>query len=143
MLKKLSLAAVLALSAFAAQAADPAIGLWTTIDDETGKARSVVEVFEKDGELQGKIIEVIGEAESDVCTECEGELKDHPIVGLPFMWGLQKDGSKWDDGKILDPNNGKVYSSKLQVSEDGKTLEVRGYVGFSLLGRSQTWHRKQ
>jgi uncharacterized protein (DUF2147 family) len=141
MLKNFSAALVLMCVTMAAHATD-LVGFWTTIDDETGKARSVVEIYIEEGALSGKVVEVIGEAENDICTKCNGELKNQPIVGLRFMWGLEKDGNGWDDGKILDPNNGEIYSSKLEVSEDGNILDVRGYVGFAAFGRSQTWHRK-
>jgi uncharacterized protein (DUF2147 family) len=141
MIKNFSAAFVLTCVTMTAHATD-LIGFWTTIDDETGKARSVVEIYKEEGKLSGKVVEVIGETENDICTKCNGELKNHPIVGLRFMWGLEKDGNGWDDGKILDPNNGEIYSSKLEISEDGNILDVRGYVGFAAFGRSQTWHRK-
>ena len=117
-------------------------GTWKTIDDETGKAKSLVQIWIEDNQLNGKIIELIEpEEENPKCTECEGDKKDQPIVGMQFIWGLTKDGDVWDDGEILDPASGSVYSSKIEVIEGGQKLDVRGYIGFAFAGRSQVWER--
>lgn len=124
--------------------ADDVIGKWNTIDDETGRKKSVVEIYKKGDKLYGKIIKLFRLPDEDpdpVCDECD---KDDPrynkkIVGMVILEGLEWDDDEWDDGKILDPKNGKVYSCKLWI-EDGN-LQVRGYMGFSLIGRSQTWIR--
>lgn len=117
-------------------------GTWKTIDDETGKPKSIVQIWIDNGELNGKIIELIEpEEENPKCTECEGEMKDQPILGMQFIWGLKEDDGVWDDGEILDPKSGSVYSSKIEVTDGGQKLDVRGYVGFAFAGRSQVWHR--
>lgn len=118
-------------------------GKWKTIDDETGEAKSIVEISEKDGKVYGKVVEILNPAKRDAkCKDCKGADKDKPILGLTIIKGLSKDGDEWSGGQILDPNKGKTY--KCTVSLDGKDkLNVRGYVGISLLGRTQTWHRVQ
>lgn len=117
-------------------------GTWKTIDDETGKAKSLVQIWIEDDQLNGKIIELIEPDEANPkCTECDGDKKDQPIVGMQFIWGLTEDDGVWDDGEILDPATGSVYSSKIEVIEGGSKLDVRGYIGFAFAGRSQVWER--
>lgn len=130
------------LGAFVTQA-QSVTGKWKTIDDETGEPKSIVEVYEKNGKIYGKVVEILNPAKKDAkCTNCKGEDKDKPILGLVIIKGLSKDGNEWSGGQILDPNKGKSY--KCTISLEGKDkLNVRGYVGISLLGRTQTWHRVQ
>ena len=120
-------------------------GSWTTIDDETGKPKSIVEITETNGELKGKIIKLFRPPEEDQnpkCDKCTGDKKDQLILGMEILWGLKKDdGNKYRGGQILDPNNGKVYSCKMELIEDGKKLKVRGFLGFALLGRTQVWEK--
>lgn len=118
------------------------IGTWKTIDDNTGKEKSYVQIYEtKSGKLQGKVVKILTPGrENAKCTDCSGDNKDKPIMGMIIMWGLEKDGNEWNGGHILDPNNGKQYKCKISL-KDSNTLEVRGYLGISLLGRSQTWYR--
>ena len=121
------------------------IGRWVTVDDKTGAPRSVVEIAEADGTLQGKIAKIYdepGQSPSDLCTKCSGDLKDKPILGMKILAGLKRDGDAWDGGTILDPDSGNVYSATLGLSDSGKKLVVRGYLGISLFGRSQTWIRE-
>ncbi len=131
---------VFALGTFMAQA-QSVIGNWKTIDDETGEAKSIVQIYEQGGKVYGKVIEILNPAKRDSkCQNCKGSDKDKPILGLVIIKGLSKDGSEWSGGQILDPNKGKLY--KCSMSLDGKdVLKVRGYVGISLLGRTQTWKR--
>src|SRR5215471_11024198 len=77
------------------------------------------------------------------CTRCDGELKGRPLIGLHILWDLSKDGDEWSGGKILDPDNGKVYKCYIALEHDGKKLKVRGFIGFSLLGRTQHWFRDE
>lgn len=133
----------LALIAGFAHAASP-LGLWKTIDDETGKERSYVRIVEVNGELQGRVEKLFpfpGDDPENLCDKCEGELKNQPIVGMRILWGMKEKGDSWKGGHILDPNNGKTYRCKMTVSEDGQELDVRGYIGISLIGRTQTWLR--
>lgn len=127
-------------------AADPS-GLWRTIDDETGKERSFIRIAEVSGELQGvveRIIDRPGDDPGHLCKKCEGDRKDQPIIGMTIMWGLKKKNDlEYAGGQILDPNNGKTYRCKLKIIEQGKKLEVRGYIGISLIGRSQIWLKEE
>jgi uncharacterized protein (DUF2147 family) len=125
------------------QAPSP-VGRWRTIDDETNTERSLVEIRQVGGELRGTILRVIpapGEPPDPRCVKCEGQLKDQPIVGMTFLWGLKPEGEEWTGGAILDPKSGGIYRAKLSLAQDGQKLVVRGYVGTPLFGRSQTWLR--
>lgn len=123
------------------------VGRWTTIDDETKKPKSIVEIFEKDGMLYGKIEKLFRpetEDQNPKCDKCSGDKKDQPIIGMQILNGLKKDSDiKWSGGEILDPKNGKTYSCKIELIEEGKKLQLRGYIGFSLLGRTQVWERAE
>jgi len=120
------------------------VGTWTTIDDETGKPKSIVEISESNGEVTGKVLEVLisDQGPNPICKKCDGERKDQPVTGMTIIWGMKKSGDAWEGGRILDPKSGKVYGCILTPSADGRTLEVRGFKGFSLLGRTQVWQRK-
>lgn len=122
------------------------VGKWKSIDDETKQPKSIVEITLKDDALEGKILQIFRPANEDQdpkCTACEGDKKDQPIRGMVIMTGLKKERQKWTGGKILDPKTGKVYSCYVKVIEDGKKLEVRGFIGgISLLGRTQVWERQ-
>ncbi|HYD41823.1 MAG TPA: DUF2147 domain-containing protein [Anaeromyxobacter sp.] len=162
----LSLVALAPLAVTPARAQDPAIpgsasqgsaaeestgqpspvGRWRTIDDDTKKPKSIVAITEEDGKLQGTIEELLdpNRPEPDpVCKKCEGERKNQPIRGMKILWGVKKSGDTWTGGKILDPNNGKVYRVNLTPADGGKKLVVRGYVGIALIGRTQTWERAE
>ena len=130
-----------------AQAEESPIGLWKSIDDKSGKAKALIRITETGGELQGKIEKLFLEADvaekNPKCDKCEGSNKDQPIVGMTILFGLKKDGDEYTGGKILDPGNGKLYSSKLSVMEKNTKLNVRGYIGAPMFGRTQTWLREQ
>ena len=117
------------------------IGKWKTIDDATGEAKSIVEVFSKSGKIYAKVVDILDPAtKNNLCKQCSGEDKNKPILGLTIIKGLSKDGSEYNSGEILDPKNGKLYKCALTLESKDK-LKVRGYIGFSLLGRTQYWHR--
>jgi uncharacterized protein (DUF2147 family) len=140
--------AVLALGALAAcnaWADGSPVGLWKNIDDATGKPKALIRITESDGALTGKIEKLFRAPDEDQnpkCEKCEGALKDQPVIGMTILSGLKKDGDEYNGGQILDPANGKLYKSKLSVTEDGKKLNVRGYIGMPMLGRTQTWVRE-
>jgi len=122
------------------------VGLWKTIDDASDQETAVVRIEERDGRLVGEIVEVLDtEARPDaVCGRCTDDRKDAPIVGLAIIRDVEPNGSAkgpWDGGEILDPNNGKTYRLRLALGDDGRTLQVRGYVGRPMFGRTQVWHR--
>ena len=132
---------LLPLTAFA----QSPVGTWTTIDDKTKKPKSVVEIFEaRDGTLSGRVVEILhsDRGPNPVCDKCSGELKNKPVKGMVILWGVRRKGNAWEGGQILDPASGKVYSVKLTPVEGGRKLDVRGFMGFSLLGRTQTWMRR-
>lgn len=140
------LTAALIVSAAWADAGSPT-GVWRTVDDKTGKERSVVRIVDQGGVYEGKVEQLLNRQPDDdpdgLCRKCEGERKDQPIVGMTILWGLKRDGDQYTGGEILDPKNGKVYRAKMKLLEGGKKLEVRGFIGISLIGRSQVWIREQ
>ena len=130
----------------AALAADPTspVGRWKTYDDHTGALHGLVEITEAQGQLQGRILKSYDPANPNpTCDLCEGERKGKPVLGMVFLWGLTRQGDEYKGGFILDPDNGKVYKAKLHVEDGGRKLLVRGFIGFSLLGRTQTWLREE
>lgn len=139
--KGAGLAVLLGLSCSLALA-ESAAGTWKTIDDATHQPKALVQISEAaNGELTGKIVKLFHNPDA-LCDKCEGANKGKPINGLTIMWGLKKDDEGWGRGKILDPKSGKVYSAKAQLTDAGKKLEVRGFLGISLLGRTQIWERQ-
>lgn len=138
-------AAVMLASATALAQATPS-GSWKTIDDTTGKPRGLVEITDKNGVYSGRLVKTFGDDDGKpkVCVKCTDARKDQPIIGMTILSGLRKTGdNEWSGGEILDPENGKVYKSKMTLSDDGNKLDVRGFIGISLLGRTQTWERER
>lgn len=136
--------ASLAASFASAESTTP-IGLWETVSDVTGEATGTVRITLEDGELVGRIEKLIrkpGEDPDPLCTKCPDEKKDQPVQGMTILWGLEKDQEEWNGGHILDPDDGRTYRSELRVTDDNRKLEVRGYIGFSLFGRTQVWNRR-
>ncbi|MGE8560260.1 MAG: DUF2147 domain-containing protein [Acinetobacter sp.] len=134
----------LSLVSSLALASDPLHGTkWKTIDDVTKKPLSVVQFTEtSNGVLSAKIVDVLEASESEKCTKCAGKFHNKPLKGIQIVSGLKKTANNvYDGGKITDPKNGKTYSFNAKLSQDGKTLAGRGYIGISALGRSQTWIR--
>lgn len=129
------------ITAMTSMQSQSVIGKWKTIDDATGEAKSIVEVFSKSGKIYAKVVDILDPAtKNNLCKQCSGEDKNKPILGLIIIKGLSKDGSEYNSGEILDPKNGKLYKCALTLESKDK-LKVRGYIGFSLLGRTQYWHR--
>jgi uncharacterized protein (DUF2147 family) len=117
------------------------LGKWKTIDDETGEAKSIVEIYEKSGKIYGKVINILDVVhKNNLCQNCSGEDKNKPILGLTVIKGLTRDGKEYNSGKILDPRTGKLYQCFITLEGSDK-LKVRGYIGISLLGRTQYWQR--
>jgi uncharacterized protein (DUF2147 family) len=116
---------------------------WQTVDEKTGEKKAIVQISESNGQVSGKIIKVMNAADAkEKCTKCSGSLKDKPIEGLNFLYGMKADGTnEWSGGKLVDPESGKVYSGKITLSDNGQSLKLRGYVGSPVFGRSQTWKR--
>lgn len=131
-------------SAWASEASP--VGVWKTIDDVSGKPKSLIRISDKDGVLSAKIEKLFRAPDQDQnpkCDKCPGVAKDQPLVGLLMMWGLKQNGDEYSGGEILDPASGKVYKSKLRLIDGGKKLDVRGYVGVPMFGRTQTWEREE
>jgi uncharacterized protein (DUF2147 family) len=146
-MKILFCASLLAFAAAAPAWAEDAspVGLWKNIDDVTGKPKALIRITENKGEVRGQIEKLFlsaGENPNPRCDKCQGANKDQPVLGMIFMSGLRKNGDEYSGGEILDPDSGKVYRSKLMLVDGGKKINVRGYVGVPMFGRSQTWVRQ-
>ena len=140
-----ALLAGVSLAAFAQQATTPA-GLWKTIDDGTKKEKSLVRIVESGGVYSGKVEKFLDPdtPKDAVCKECGDDRKDKPIQGMTIIRNMKAsadDKAVFEGGDILDPNNGKVYKARMKVIDNGARLEVRGFIGISLIGRTQTWVR--
>jgi uncharacterized protein (DUF2147 family) len=121
-----------------------AAGLWEQVDDNTGEVQSWFRVVERNGIYEGTIVKMFlkpGDDPNPICTRCEGEQKNAPVLGLTIIKGLQRKGLNYENGTVLDPMSGSVYNAMIQVQPDGKKLTFRGYLGIALLGRSQIWNR--
>lgn len=136
-------AVILALATHAtAQSSTPA-GLWKTVN-EKGEPEALVRIADVAGEMRGTVEKVFSPPAPNanpLCLDCSGALKDRPVIGMQILSGLRWDGEQYSGGEILDPNNGKSYRCLLRVVDGGRKLEVRGYIGISLLGRTQVWLR--
>lgn len=143
---KLALLTGLMLSTSSLFAADDIAGTWRSIDDKTGFSKALIEIKKSDnGVYQGKIIKILprpGYTPKTHCQDCPAPYKGAPILGLTVLDGMkQKNATEYEGGTILDPLSGKIYKSKIKVSNNGKRLRMRGYVGVEVFGRSQTWIR--
>lgn len=117
------------------------IGEWETFDDESGEKLSIVEIYKKGDLYYGKINHLFEDPLDSICVKCEGDKKNKPIIGLIIIENLMEDDDEFNGGTILDPDNGKTYKCYLEL-EDQNKLKLRGYIGFSLIGRTQYWQRK-
>ena len=129
-----------------AQSADLSspLGLWKTIDDKTGKARSLLRIYEQNGKIFGKVEKSFEPgAESRKCVKCTDERKDQPMIGLLIIREMKLQDGEYRGGDILDPESGSVYRCRLSLLQDGRKLKVRGFIGIALLGRTQVWERDQ
>jgi uncharacterized protein (DUF2147 family) len=144
MMKKTITGWLLATAAGVAMAQATPAGLWKTIDDETKTEKSLIRITESGGVFTGKVDKILTDKSDAKCVECTDERKDKPIQGMTILRDIKPDGGDkgtWVGGDILDPNNGKVYKVRIKTADGGKKLEVRGYIGAPLLGRTQTWLR--
>lgn len=120
-----------------------AAGRWRTIDDHTGKPKSIVRIRDQNGTLTGTIETLLNPpAPHPTCNLCTGAKKGQPLVGLEILWGFHRDGPRWTGGQVLDPETGKIYSATIAIEDGGNKLKLRGYIGISLLGRTQYWLRE-
>jgi uncharacterized protein (DUF2147 family) len=140
----LAVTGLTALAPGLAAAQNTPVGLWKSIDDETKAEKSLVRITEAGGTLTGKIEKLMDPTKQDAkCDKCSDARKDQPVLGMTIITGVRagSDKSLWEGGEILDPNNGKTYKVRIKPMDGGKKLEVRGYIGAPMLGRTQTWIR--
>jgi uncharacterized protein (DUF2147 family) len=138
----LAASALLPMSVAAQNPASPT-GRWKTIDDETGKVKSIVEITQAvNGTLQGKVVEILqsDRGPNPTCDKCKGANKDKPVKGMTILWGLKKDGDEWNGGTVLDPAKGKTYKSKVEMLDGGRKLGMSGCIAF--ICRQQVWVRE-
>lgn len=136
-MKKLLL--TFALSLFGVMSFAQIEGKWKTIDDETKQAKSIVEIYKKGDQYYGKVSQLLIKPANPNCTECKDDRKNKPILGLEIIRGLKKEGNEFTGGTITDPKTGKTY--KCTIKREGDKLNVRGYLGISAFGRTQTWQK--
>jgi hypothetical protein len=139
-----TISAVLLLGSLHTQADElTPVGRWTVFDEDTGKPEAIIEIQQQHGALYGWVDEILGSPKHEDpprCTKCEGKLKNMPVLCLRIIQDMQREGDTWH-GQIMDPEDGKVYNATMSLAERGQKLEVRGYIGIPLFGRSQTWER--
>jgi len=148
-LKRIMVVAVFLGSVSVAYANDLVpIGKWKTIDDETHLPRSIIQLWDDNGQLKGKIEQIFyqpGEQINEICDKCPDDWHNQKKIGMTILWGFTQNPNnqlQWINGKILDPKTGKIYQCQLTLTETGKELKVRGYIGIPLLGRTQQWLRQ-
>ena len=143
-MKYLAILSLLCFSSIYLDAQNEAVGTWMAIDDKDGQPSSHIEIYEVEGKLHGKITKILKESDVEgeiLCEKCKGDKKDQPIVGMEIIWKMKPHKeNEWKGGKIMDPESGKEYKCKIKLNKED-ILEVRGYMGFSLIGRTQKWHR--
>lgn len=118
-------------------------GTWQTFDDDTHAPKALVEIADRDGVLSGRIVKLFpapGDSPNPRCAECRAERHDEPVLGMTILWNFHRDGNGWSAGEVLDPESGDVYRATLHLRDDTH-LDVHGYIGIPLLGRSQIWTR--
>ena len=144
-MKTTLIALALAGASLAAAAQSTPAGLWKTIDDDGKTEKSLVRITETAGTFSAKVEKVFDPSKQDArCEKCSDDRKDQPVLGMTIVKGVRAnldDKALWDGGEILDPNNGKTYKVRMKPVDGGKRIEVRGYIGAPLLGRTQTWIR--
>ncbi|HEY1804178.1 MAG TPA: DUF2147 domain-containing protein [Terracidiphilus sp.] len=118
------------------------VGRWKTVDDASGKVKSIVQIREQNGKLFGTIEQLFDPpVPHPTCYLCSGDLKDRPLVGLQVLWDFAPDGNQWSGGLVLDPETGKIYRASFSLEDGGTKLRLRGYIGIQLLGRTEHWIR--
>ena len=132
---------LLAAGLLAADSGATPAGRWRTFDDKTGKAKAIIVLYEEKGLLFGRVETLVDPDAVKICDKCSDERKGQPVTGMVVVRRMKKDGEEYTGGDILDPKNGSVYRCKMRLVDQGRKLSVRGYLGLSLFGRSQTWIR--
>ncbi|MEQ8267931.1 MAG: DUF2147 domain-containing protein [Parvibaculum sp.] len=139
-----AVASCFALTGFASAGTEAPVGYWRVIDDRSDTAKGIIEIREVNGALEGRMVKLLdreGKDPNPTCDGCPGDRKGQPIQGMTVLWGLERQDDQWAGGTILDPSSGDTYDAAVKLAENGKELDVRGYIGFSLLGRTQVWER--
>lgn len=143
MAKAMVLIVMLALLATAHADHTSPVGLWQSFDDQ-GKPTGYIRVTEQAGVIKGVVERGLPtDTEDKRCTACKGQRKNQRMIGMEILWNLHKDGDEYSGGEILDPFSGNIYRAKLSLLENGTKMQVRGYTGFSLFGRTQIWLREE
>lgn len=121
------------------------VGYWKTVDDKTGDILSVVQIYSAGNALAGKIVQimpVLGQKITDRCVKCKGDMYNQPMMGLGIIWGMQQlNQITWGRGRVLDPKSGNIYRGTMSLINNGQLLQLRGYIGLPLFGRTETWIR--
>lgn len=137
-------AAVLLVAGGMASAEPTAVGLWRTVDDATGKPKALIRIVEDNGILSGRIVHLLNPdpAWDGKCNRCRDHRRDQSVVGMVILSNMRKLENEYGGGEVLDPENGNIYRCTMRVTEGGNKLEVRGFIGIALFGRTQVWWRE-
>ena len=143
MIRTLAVFCLTTLALTAADSPSTPVGRWRTFDDKTGKPKAIMLLYEEKGLLFGRVETLVDPDAVKRCDKCSDERKGQPVTGMVVIRRMKKTGDEYTGGDILDPKNGSVYRCKMRLTDQGHKLSVRGYMGFSLIGRSQTWLREE
>ncbi len=144
-MKQLTVFALMCILTFTQLFAQSVLGKWKTIDDVTNKPKSIIELYEYNGKLYGKVVKLFqepNEVQDPICDKCTDYRKDKKIIGMNVVTGLSKSGNEWSGGEVTDPTVGKTYKCYITLESPDK-LKVRGYIGISMVGRTQYWYREK
>jgi len=125
---------------FPASSSAQVTGLWKTIDDQDGREIAIIEIYERDHKLFGKVIQLLPAARRTICERCSGSLKNKPITGMNILQSLTITSTGGEKGRILDPSSGRTYNCNIELVDQDK-LKLRGYLGIPSIGRTQYWYR--
>lgn len=137
---KIKILSILFMFAGLTAMAQSPVGVWKTIDDESGEPKSHIKIYEKNGKFFAKVVKLLPAATTDKCNGCPGDKDGKSLYDVDIVWDMKPYKDYWSYGQIVDPANGKIYKCNMSLNGNDK-LDVRGYVGFSLIGRTQTWLR--
>ena len=124
--------------------AQTCLGKWKVIEDKSNEPACILELYEENGKINGKLLKILKsdtKQKNPMCVNCTDDRKDQPVIGMEVVRGLRKKGKYWSGGRLLDPHTGKTYKCYLELVDENK-IKARGYIGISLIGRTQYWYRE-
>lgn len=117
------------------------LGQWITIDDKNGNEVSIVEFYKAGDKVNAKVVKILPKGKTTHCNNCPGERKNKSLINMDIIWDLERSGDIWTNGTIIEPKGGRTFDCSVWLAEDPNMIKVRGSIGVSILGRTQTWKR--